>query len=64
MCVAYKPTQIGDYSYGSGPIPFRKIDWRKRSPDVQDFILKTLEMDPNKRPSAAELLKHKWFDCA
>ena len=64
MCVAYKPTQIGDYSYGSGPIPFRKIDWRKRSPDVQDFILKTLDMDPNKRPSAAELLKHKWFDCS
>lgn len=62
MCVAYKPTQIGDYTYGSGPIPFRKMDWRKRSKEIQDFIVSCLETDPNKRPSAEEALSHKWFD--
>ena len=31
MCVAYKPTQVKNYKYGSGPIPFRLTDWRKRS---------------------------------
>lgn len=28
MCVAYLPTQVRGYSYGSGPIPFRPRDWR------------------------------------
>jgi len=34
MSVAYKPTQIAGYKYGSGPIPFRKQDWKKRSPEL------------------------------
>ena len=29
MCVAYKPTQVKNFKYGSGPIPFRPRDWRK-----------------------------------
>ena len=43
MCVAYKPTKLNNYTYGnwcdliragSGPIPFRKFDWKKLNPDV------------------------------
>jgi len=29
MCVAYKPTQVKNYRYGTGPIPFRPHDWKK-----------------------------------
>ena len=29
MCVAYKPTQLKNYRYGSGPIPFWPRDWKK-----------------------------------
>jgi len=61
MCVAYKPTQISGYKYGEGPIPFRRIDWRKRSKEVQDLISKLLEVDPTKRLSAKEALEHPWF---
>jgi len=61
MAVAYKPTQITGYKYGSGPIPFRKIDWRKRSPELQDLIVKMLNTDPAERISAAEALQHPWF---
>ena len=28
MCVAYKPTVIKNYQYGSGPIPFMQRDWK------------------------------------
>ena len=29
MCVAYKPTRIKNYTYDSGPLPFRPQDWKK-----------------------------------
>lgn len=29
MCTAYKPTQLQNYRYGGGPIPFRARDWKK-----------------------------------
>ena len=61
MSVAYTPTQIAGYKYGSGDIPFRKIDWRKRSENLKDFITKILEYDAEKRLSAKECLKHPWF---
>lgn len=61
MAVAYKPTQINGYTVGKDPIPFRKIDWRKRSPELQDLIEKLLETDPVKRISAEEALQHPWF---
>ena len=35
MSVAYKPTQLGGYRYGSGPVPFRKFDWKKKSKELQ-----------------------------
>jgi serine/threonine protein kinase len=61
FCVAYKPTQMGGYQYGSGPIPFRKIDWRKRSPELIDLVKRMLEFDPNHRITAREALDHQWF---
>ena len=30
LSTAYKPTAVKNYKYGSGPIPFRNVDWRKR----------------------------------
>ena len=38
MCVAYKPTQVKQYKYGTGPIPFRNVDWKNRSPELIDLI--------------------------
>jgi calcium/calmodulin-dependent protein kinase I len=61
MAVAYRPTQITGFKYGSGPIPFRKIDWRKRSPELQDLIVQMLKMDPSERISADEALRHPWL---
>lgn len=56
MAVAYKPTQVQNYRYGSGPIPFRKVDWKKRSPKLQDLISSCLEVNPNKRITSDEAL--------
>lgn len=61
MAVAYKPTQIKNYSYSSGEIPFRKFDWRRRNPELKDLISKCMEYDPSKRISAEEALEHPWF---
>jgi len=61
MAVAYKPTQITGYKYGSGPIPFRKVDWRKRSPELQYLIVQMLNTNPAERISAEEALLHPWF---
>jgi serine/threonine protein kinase len=46
---------------GSGPIPFRKRDWRKLSPTVQELIQKCLEMDPVERITSEEALLHDWL---
>jgi len=62
MSVAYKPTQITGYKYGEGPIPFRRVDWRKRSKELQDLITGLLEVDSEKRLSAKEALAHPWFN--
>jgi serine/threonine protein kinase len=61
LSVAYKPTNIGGYKYGSGPIPFRDRDWKKRSHEHKDLVSKLLEFDPTKRISAEEALLHPWF---
>ena len=34
LATAYKPTAMKNYKYGSGPIPFRNVDWRKRNPNL------------------------------
>ena len=31
MATAYKPTAVKSYKYGSGPVPFRNVDWRNRN---------------------------------
>jgi serine/threonine protein kinase len=61
MAVAYKPTQIKNYSYKSGDIPFRKYDWRSKSADLKDLISKCMSYDPTERITAEEALKHPWF---
>lgn len=38
MSTAYKPTAVRNFKYGSGPIPFRNVDWRKRNKHLQDLI--------------------------
>ena len=50
LCVAYKPTQLRNYKYGSGPIPFRARDWSHLSHQgeiVQDLINRCLQMEPS-----------------
>ena len=61
LCVAYKPTQVGGYKYGSGPIPFRKFDWKKRSPELIDLLKRMLEFEGKNRITANEALDHPWF---
>lgn len=31
------------------------------TPEAEDFLQKTFDLDHNSRPSAAELLKHPWI---
>ena len=61
LTVAYKPTQIKNYTYSDGEIPFRKVDWRRKSPELQDLISKWMSFNPEDRISAEEALKHPWF---
>lgn len=64
MSVGYKPTQVKNYKYGSGPIPFRPRDWKHLSDNgrkVQDLIINCLQIDPEKRISVTQALEHAWF---
>lgn len=61
MAVAYKPTQLKSYSSNKGDIPFRKIDWKRKSLLLQDLISKWMNYEPQKRLSAEEALQHPWF---
>lgn len=62
MAVAYFPTDFKKYQYGTGPIPFRERDWKNFNlPLIRDLIERCLQMDPSKRISAQEALKHPWF---
>ena len=64
LCTSYKPTQVRNYYYGSGPIPFAKRDWQNHENNgelLQDLIQKCLQTDPAKRISAADALQHQWF---
>lgn len=74
MAVAYLPTAIKDYRYGkfqllknifkgTGPIPFRKVDWKNFDfVNLKNLIDSCMESDPAKRISAEDALNHVWFD--
>lgn len=63
MTVAYFPTDIKKYQYGTGPIPFREKDWNSVCfYEMKSLIEGCLEMDPTKRITAKEALMHQWFD--
>lgn len=49
------------YKYGSGPIPFRAFDWKKRSPELKNFVERLLNMNSENRPTAEEAMKDPWF---
>jgi serine/threonine protein kinase len=63
MAVAYFPTAFNRYQYGSGPIPFRKTDWKdfEGRELIQDLITKCLVMEPSARITVEEALDHPWF---
>ena len=61
MAVAYKPTQMPGYKSYTQPVPFRRIDWKSRSEELQDLVAQLLMLDPAKRISAEEALQHPWF---
>ena len=64
MCVGYKPTQVKNYMYGTGDIPFRPRDWRhlkEKGKYAQDFVLKCLQLDPEKRITVEEALNHEFL---
>jgi serine/threonine protein kinase len=61
MAVAYKPTVMKNFSYSDGEIPFRKVDWRRKSPQLTDLISKLMKYEPEDRLSAEEALQHPWF---
>lgn len=63
MAVAYFPSDIKKYQYGSGPIPFRERDWV--SFDfllLKDLIESCLKTNPTERITAEAALRHSWFD--
>ncbi|CAR30503.1 serine/threonine-protein kinase [Lachancea thermotolerans CBS 6340] len=46
---------------GRYPVTFHKPYWSSISDDAKDFILQALTVTPRYRPSATELLNHKWI---
>lgn len=61
MAVAYKPTQVKNYKYNTGELPFRKYDWRGKSEELKNLISSWMAMDPEKRITAEEALQHPYF---
>ena len=63
MAVAYFPSDIKKYQYGSGPIPFREKDWNSFTFfEIKDLIERCLQYNSEDRISAEKALKHTWFD--
>jgi serine/threonine protein kinase len=44
-----------------GKWKFRSPVWQNVSDDAKDFVTRLLTFDPNARPSAHEILSHKWI---
>jgi calcium-dependent protein kinase len=49
------------YKILNGKYHFNHPEFNDCSPEVKDLIQKLLVVDPKKRLSAGEALKHKWF---
>ena len=63
MAVAYFPTAIKQYRYGSGPIPFRIHDWKFFDfPKLKNLIEGCLEINPEQRITVRDALNHEWFE--
>ena len=62
MAVAYVPSQVKNYKYGSGPLPFRQRDWKHLSVGIQDLITKCAAFKPGDRLTSVQALNHSWFD--
>ncbi|KAJ3312290.1 calcium calmodulin-dependent protein kinase type 1G, partial [Blyttiomyces sp. JEL0837] len=45
-----------------GEYEFEEEFWSQVSEDAKDFIRKMLTLDPRERPTAEEVLKHKWLE--
>eukprot|EP01130_Rhizamoeba_saxonica_P003665 TRINITY_DN1527_c0_g1_i2.p1 TRINITY_DN1527_c0_g1~~TRINITY_DN1527_c0_g1_i2.p1 ORF type:complete len:191 (-),score=32.99 TRINITY_DN1527_c0_g1_i2:76-648(-) len=45
----------------SGNVKFPSTFWGKISPDAKDFVLSMLQVNPEERSSARELLEHRWL---
>ena len=45
-----------------GAFSFDKPRWKHVSAAAKDLICKLMEMDPTKRPSAADAMDHPWFE--
>lgn len=61
MACAYKPTQVKNYKYETGELPFRKYDWRGKSEELKKLICACMELDPEKRITAEDALQHPYF---
>lgn len=48
-------------SVKTGTIEFGEPIWSQVSEDLKSFIVKLLQLDPRKRPSAKDALSEKWF---
>ena len=63
MAVAYFPTNLRNYKYGSGPIPYREKDWKELDfANARDLIDACLMIKPEERITVDEALAHPWFD--
>jgi serine/threonine protein kinase len=61
MAVAYKPTQVKNYKYEDGDLPFRKNDWRGKPEELKLLITGCMNMDPELRLTAEDALRHPYF---
>jgi len=62
MAVAYKPTAIKNYKYGTGPIPFLASHWKKFDfTNLRNLIESCLKINPSERITAEDALNHPWF---
>ena len=63
MAVAYFPTDYKKYQYGSGSIPFREKDWSAFNfEQIKNLIELCLQIEPSKRITASQAIKHPWFE--